>query len=112
MLNLALQELTTDVARIELTRRNAATLEAKAAEERAQLLALRGAQAVDLQRPRAKAVTEPPEERVNPAKVSNRELRERFSKEQTKGLQVGSPFRKPDADGAEAWTPSAARRRG
>ena len=76
------------------------------------MLALRGAQAVDLPRPRAQAVTEPPEERVNPAKVSNRELRERFAKEQTKMFQAGSPFRKPDADGAEAWTPRAARRRG
>ena len=112
MSNLALQELSTDVARIELTRRNAAILEAKAAEERAQLLSLRGTQAVGLPEPLAQVVTEPPEERVDPATVSNRELRERFAKEQTRRLQVNSPLRKPDTDGAEAWTPRAGRRRG
>ena len=107
-----MQELSTDVARIALTRRNAAILEAKAAEDRAQLLALRGTQAVGLPEPLNHGFTEPPEERVDPATVSNRELRERFAKEQMRRHQVDSPLRRPDTDGAEAWTPRAVRRRG
>ena len=75
------------------------------------MLALRRTQAVGLSEPLTQAVTEPPEERVDPAKVSTRELRERFAKEQTRRPQVDSPLRKPDTDGAEAWTPRAVRRR-
>ena len=101
-----------DVARIELTQRNAAILETRAAEERAQLLALRTAQVVDEPEIRARAIVEPTGERADPATVSNQELRERFAKEQTKRLQVDLLSRKPETDGAEAWTPRAVRRRG
>lgn len=114
-LNPGLQELTTDVARIELTRRNAAILDARVAEERAQLLALRGVQAVDPAETLAHTIiTGPAEERVDPATVSNRELRERFAKEQTKRLQAGSLPLKPDTNGAdsEAWSPRTVQRRG
>lgn len=108
MLNPALQELMNDVARIELTRRNATILEAEAAEERAQLLALRMAQPVTP----APAITEPVGGRVDPGTVSNQELRERFAKEQTKRPHVDSLPWKSDTDGAEAWTPRTVRRRG
>lgn len=87
-------------------------VEAKAAEERAQLLALRRPQAVGLPEPLTQAVTGPSEVRVDPATVSTRELREKFAKEQTKRLQVNSPTQKPDTDGTEAWTPKTVRRRG
>ena len=87
-------------------------LEAKAAEERAQLLALRAGQAVDSPASQVRAITEPTEQRADPATISNRELREKFAKEQTKGLQKSSPLRKPDTDEAEAWTPRTIRRRG
>jgi len=107
MLNSTWQELTTDIARIELTRRNAAILEARAAEERAQLVALR---AVGSPETSAQAVTEPAKERVDPAAVSNQALREKFAKEQRKGLREA--LWKPDTDEAEAWTPRAVRRRG
>ena len=107
-----LQELTADTARIELTRRNAAVLEAKAAEERAQVLALRAARAVESPETPARAVAEPTEERVDPAIVSNRDLRGNFAKEQTKRLRKDSSPWKPDADEAEAWSPRAVRRRG
>lgn len=101
-----------DVARIELTRQNAAVLEAKAAEERAKLLALRTAHVVDGPGTPAQAITDPAAERVDPAAVSNQELREKFAEEQKKRLQADSLPRRPDADGAEAWTPRAVRRRG
>ena len=106
----ALQELAADVARIELTRRNAAVLEAKAVEERARLFALRAAQATDS--PETPAIGEPTEERVDPATVSSQELRETFAKDQTKRLHKDSSPWKPDRDEAEAWTPRAVRRRG
>ena len=105
-----MQELTADIVRIELTRRNAAVLEAKAAEERARLLALHAA-AIDPPESPTQIITEPTGERVDPATVSNRELRERFAKEQSKRPQMDSPLLKPDTDGAEAWTPRAVRRR-
>jgi len=107
-----IQELMADVARIELTRRNAAILEAKVAEERAQLLALRTVRAVDPPRTSDQAATESIEERVDPATVSSQELREKFANEQTKKLQKGSALWKPAVDEAEAWTPRAVRRRG
>ena len=112
MLMSASQELTADATRIELTRRNAAVLEAKAAEERAKLLALRTAHVVDGPGTPAQAITDPAAERVDPAAVSNQELREKFAEEQKKRLQADSLPRRPDADGAEAWTPRAVRRRG
>jgi len=108
----ALQELTADATRIELTRRNAAVLEAKAAEERAQLLALRAARAVGSPKAPVQAISESTEERVDPATVSSRDLRGNFAKEQTKRLRKDSSPWKPDADEAEAWTPRAVRRRG
>lgn len=112
ILNLALQELTADVARIELTRRNAALLAEKAAGERAQLLALRAARGVDSAETPAQAVAEPIEERIDPATVSNQELREKFAKEEVKRLRKDSLLWKPDTDEAEAWTPRVVRRRG
>jgi hypothetical protein len=108
----ALQELTADATRIELTRRNAAVLEAKAAEERAQLLALRATRAVDSPETPAQTVAESAEDHVDPTTVSSRELRAKFAKEQTKQLHRDSLPWKPDADAAETWTPSAVRRRG
>jgi len=87
-------------------------LEAKAAEERAQLFTLRAGQAVDSPATPVQAITEPTEQRADPATVSNQELREKFAKEQAKGLQKGSPLRKPDTDEAEVWTPRIVRRRG
>ncbi|KAF9653533.1 hypothetical protein BDM02DRAFT_3107441 [Thelephora ganbajun] len=107
-----IQELTADVARIEQTQRNAAVLEAKAAEERAQLLALRVARPVDSPETPVQAITEPTEERIDPAIVNSQELREKFAKEQAERLQKGSSLWKPDTDEAEGWTPRAARRRG
>ena len=108
-----LQELTADVARIELTRRNAAILEAKAAEERAQLLALRVDRIADQPKTPAEAITKPAEQRVDPATVSNQGLREKFAREQTKRLRMDSPsVWNADTDGTEAWTPRAVRRRG
>jgi len=104
-----IQELTADAARIELTRRNAAILEEKAAKERAQLLALRAAQAIDSPAP---AIAEPTVERVDPRAVSSRELREKFAEEQTKRLRKDSSSWKLDTDEAEAWSPRAVRRRG
>ena len=103
--------MTADIARIELTRRNAALLEEKAAEERAQILALRSAQAVDSPEMPLQGITKPTEERVDPATVSNRELREKFAKEQ------GKPHKDPHLWGrekveVEAWTPRGVRRRG
>ena len=112
MLNSALEELMADVARIELTRQNAALLEAKAAEERAKLLALRTAHVVDGPGTPAQAITDPAAERVDPAAVSSQELREKFAEEQKRRFQADSLPRRPDADGAEAWTPRAVRRRG
>ena len=106
-----MQELTADAARIELTRRNAAVLEAKAAEERARLLALRMAQPIESPVTPAQAIAETTEERVDPATVSGRELREKFAKEQTKRLHNNPSPWKPDRDEAEAWTPRAVRRR-
>jgi len=107
-----IQELTADAARIELTQRNAAVLEAKAAEERAQLLALRTARAVESPETPPQAIAEQTEERVDPATVSNQDLRGNFAKEQTKRLRKDSSPWKPDSDEAEAWTPRAVRRRG
>lgn len=81
------------------------------AEERAQLLALRTAQPVDSSEPPPQHITKPTEERGDLATVSNKELREKFAKEQTKRLYKDSPLWKPDTDEAEAWTPRAVRRR-
>lgn len=108
----ALQELAADVARIELTRRNAAALEAKVAEERAQSLALRTARSLDSAGKPAQGITEPAGERVDPATVSNRELRQKFAKEQTKQLHEGSSPWKANIGEAESWTPRAMDRRG
>ncbi|KAF9787963.1 hypothetical protein BJ322DRAFT_1046227 [Thelephora terrestris] len=102
-----IQELIADAARIELTRRNAAQLEAKAADERAQLFALRSAQAVA-----SEAIAQPAAERLDPAAVNKQELRKNFAKEQAREPQKDSPLWKHDNDEAEAWTPRAARRRG
>lgn len=107
-----IQELTADVARIELTRRNAALLEAKAAEERARLLALRSARAVDSPGTSSQAVTPPIGESVDPASVSDQELREKFAKEQRTKSQRSSHLWKPEKDEAEAWTPKAIHRKG
>ena len=101
-----------DVARIELTRRNAALLAEKVAGERAQLLALRAARGVDSAETPAQAVAEPIEERVDPATVSNQELREKFAKEELQRLRKNSLLWKPDTDEAEAWMPRVVRRRG
>lgn len=109
---MGLQELTTDVARIQLTRQNAALLEAKLAEERARSLALRTAQAVGAPKVSPQAITQPSEEHVNPATVSNKELREKFAREQINKPQKNSPLWTPEKGEAEAWTPRAARRRG
>jgi hypothetical protein len=107
------QELTADVARIESTRRNAALLEEKMAEERAQLHFLREAQAIDSSGvPPSQAITQPADERVNPGSISNQELRERFAKEQTNKPQKDLPVWRPDKEETEGWTPKAARRRG
>jgi len=107
-----IRELTTDVARIELTRRNAAALEAKTAEERAQLLALRAAPALNSPGIPTQGITEPAGKHVDPATVSNRELRRKFAKEQTRQLREGSSPWKPNAGEAESWTPRTTDRRG
>ena len=100
------------MARIELTRRNAAVLEAKAAGERARLLAMRTVRAVHSPEVPSQVTTQPTEERVDAATVSNQELRERFAKEQTRKLQKDADLWKADKDGAESWTPGVAGRRG
>lgn len=97
------------MARIELTRRNAALLDAKAAEERAQLLAIRAARAIHSSEVPSHVITE---ERVDPATVSNQELREKFAKEPTSKRQKDSSLWKSYKDEAETWTPRAAGRRG
>jgi len=107
-----IQELTADVARIELTRRNAVLLETKAAEERAQLLATRTARAVPSPEGPSQAITQPTEKRVDPATVNTEELREMFAKEQTRKLRNDSPLWKLDKGGVETWTPRAAGRSG
>ena len=107
-----LQELIADGARIELTRRNAALLEQKAAEERARLFALRPARPVDSLEMPPQAITQPTAGRVDPAAVNDQELRKKFAKEQTNKHQKDSPLWKHDKDEAEAWTPRAVRRRG
>ena len=87
-------------------------LEAKAAGERAQLLALRTARALDSAGISAQGITEPAGEQVDPATVSNRELRQKFAKEQTKLPHEGSSPWKPNMSEAESWTPRAMNRRG
>ena len=69
--------LTADITGIELTRQDAAALEAKAAWERAQLLATRTTRAVSSQEIPSQVITKPTEERVDAAVISNRESRER-----------------------------------
>jgi len=107
-----IRELAADVARIELTRRNAAALEAKAAEERARPLALRAARAFDSTGIPAQGITEPAGECVDPATVSNQELRQKFAKEQARRLHEGSSPWKPNIGEAESWTPRTMDRRG
>jgi hypothetical protein len=102
-----------DAARIESTRRNAALLEDKVAEERAQLLFLRRAEAINSSGiPPSQVITQSADERANPGSISNQELRERFAEEQTNKPQKDLPVWRPAKEEIEGWTPKAARRRG
>lgn len=108
-----MQELAADVARIEGTRRNVALLEAKAADERAQLLSLRTAQVKPQTiEPPPRIITHAAEGRVDPATVSNQELREKFAKEQTRKPQNESSSWRSDKGEVEGWTPRSIRRMG
>lgn len=111
-LNPRSQELATDVARIELTRRNAALLEAKVAEERIQSLSMPMAQVLHSPAVPSQNITQITGERVDPVTVSNQELREKFAREQASKFRNDLPLRKPEKDEAESWTPRTAGRRG
>ena len=76
------------------------------------MLAMRRTQAVRSPEIPSQVITQPTEERVHAAVVSNRDLRERFAQEQMKELQRGTDLWKADKDGAESWTPEVAGRRG